>query len=133
MEPEKRAHASCACPFACPVASRASAAGSRRDWRARCCGRGRDHAGHGDQRFSSTARPTSPAPDSVFLIADVHATKDDAHGFTGFIPYLSISFSLTKDGEPTYKKTGLLYPTAGKNGPRYVGITEMGGPGQPIT
>ena len=52
--------------------------------------------------------PTSPAPDSVFLVAEVHATKD---------------------GEATYKKTGLLYPTAGKNGPRYVGITEMNGPG----
>jgi periplasmic iron binding protein len=73
--------------------------------------------------------PTSPAPDSVFLVADVHATKDETHGFTGFIPYLSISFSITKDGEATYKKTGLLYPTAGKNGPRYVGITEMNGPG----
>lgn len=73
--------------------------------------------------------PTSLAPDSVFLIADVHATKDNVHGFTGFVPYLSISFALTKDGEPTYKKTGLLYPTAGKNGPRYVGITEMSGAG----
>lgn len=73
--------------------------------------------------------PTSLAPDLVFLIADVHATKDNVHGFTGFVPYLSISFALTKDGEPTYKKTGLLYPTAGKNGPRYVGITEMSGAG----
>jgi len=73
--------------------------------------------------------PTSLAPDSVFLTADVHATKDNVHGFTGFVPYLSISFALTKDGEPTYKKTGLLYPTAGKNGPRYVGITEMSGAG----
>jgi periplasmic iron binding protein len=73
--------------------------------------------------------PTSLAPDSVFLTAEVHATKDNVHGFTGFVPYLSISFALTKDGEPTFKKTGLLYPTAGKNGPRYVGITEMSGTG----
>src|SRR5271167_958604 len=73
--------------------------------------------------------PTSPAPGSVFLTADVHATKDNVHGFTGFVPYLSISFALTKDGEPTYKKTGLLYPTAGKSGPRYVGITELSGVG----
>ena len=73
--------------------------------------------------------PTSLAPDSVFLTADVHATKDNQHGLTGFVPYLSISFALTKDGEPTFKKTGLLYPTAGKNGPRYVGITEMSGAG----
>jgi uncharacterized protein involved in high-affinity Fe2+ transport len=73
--------------------------------------------------------PTSLAPDSVFLTADVHATRDNAQGFTGFIPYLSISFALTKDGEPTFKKAGLLYPTAGKNGPRYIGATVMAGPG----
>jgi uncharacterized protein involved in high-affinity Fe2+ transport len=73
--------------------------------------------------------PTSLAPDSVFLTADVHATKDNAQGFTGFIPYLSISFALTKDGEPTFKKSGLLYPTAGKNGPRYIGAAAMDGPG----
>jgi periplasmic iron binding protein len=73
--------------------------------------------------------PTSLAPDSVFLTADVHAAKDNVHGFTGFVPYLSISFTLTKDGERTYKKAGLLYPTASKSGPRYVGITDMSGPG----
>ncbi len=73
--------------------------------------------------------PTSLAADSVFLTADVHATKDNAQGFTGFIPYLAISFSLTKDGEPTFKKAGLLYPTAGKSGPRYLGAAGMDGPG----
>ena len=73
--------------------------------------------------------PTSLAPDSVFLTADVHATRDNAHGFTGFVPYLSISFTLTKDGEPTYKKVGLLYPTASKSGPRYIGAAVMDGPG----
>jgi uncharacterized protein involved in high-affinity Fe2+ transport len=73
--------------------------------------------------------PTSLSPDSVFLTADVRATKDEPHGFTGFIPYLSISFTLTKDGEPTYKKSGLLYPTAGKAGPRYIGAAEMAGAG----
>jgi uncharacterized protein involved in high-affinity Fe2+ transport len=74
-------------------------------------------------------QPTSLAPDSIFLTADVHATKDNAHGFTGFIPYLSISYALTKDGEPTFKKSGLLYPTAGKNGPRYIGAAGTDGPG----
>ncbi|HEY1876151.1 MAG TPA: iron transporter [Rhizomicrobium sp.] len=73
--------------------------------------------------------PTSLAPDSIFLTADVHATKDNAHGFTGFIPYLSISYTLTKDGAPTFKKSGLLYPIAGKSGPRYMGATAMEGPG----
>lgn len=73
--------------------------------------------------------PTSLGADSVFLTADVRAAKGEPHGFTGFIPYLSISFTLTKDGDPTYKKAGLLYPIAGKNGPRYIGATVMAGPG----
>ena len=73
--------------------------------------------------------PTSLAQDSVFLTADVRAAKDNAHGFTGFVPYLSISFTLTKDGEQTYKKAGLLYPTASKSGPRYIGAAVMDGPG----
>jgi uncharacterized protein involved in high-affinity Fe2+ transport len=76
-------------------------------------------------------QPVSLTPDSVALIADVHATKDETHGFPehAFIPYLSISFSLTKDGTPTYKKTGLLYPVATKGGPRYIGGADMAGPG----
>lgn len=73
--------------------------------------------------------PVSLAADSLFPTADVRAAKDNAHGFTGFIPYLSISFTLTKDGAPTFKKSGLLYPTAGKSGPRYMGATELAGAG----
>lgn len=73
--------------------------------------------------------PVSLAPDTVFLTADVHGTKDNAQGFTGFIPYLSVSFTLTKEGEPTFKKSGLLYPTAGKSGPRYIGAAAMAGQG----
>jgi len=73
--------------------------------------------------------PVVMGQDFVFVVADVHASKQNAYGFTGFIPYLSISFTLTKDGAPTYKKVGLLYPTAGKNGPRYVGAAQPEGPG----
>jgi periplasmic iron binding protein len=73
--------------------------------------------------------PVSLAPDSIFLTADVRAAADNPHGFTGFIPYLSISFTLTKDDQPTYKKSGLLYPAASKSGPRYMGVAEMAGPG----
>src|SRR5580698_9786998 len=44
--------------------------------------------------------------DAVHLEADVHATNAEAHGFPedAWIPYLSISYVLTKDGAPTYKK-----------------------------
>jgi uncharacterized protein involved in high-affinity Fe2+ transport len=69
--------------------------------------------------------------DSVFLEADVHAAKDEAYGFAehAFIPYLSISFALTKDGAPTFKRAGLLFPIASKNGPRYGAVADMAGPG----
>jgi hypothetical protein len=73
----------------------------------------------------------SRAADSVFLLADVHAAKDEAHGFAehAFIPYLSISYSLTKDEAPTFKRAGLLAPVAGKSGPRYGVLTDLTGPG----
>jgi periplasmic iron binding protein len=74
-------------------------------------------------------QPVVLAPGSIFFVADVHASKDNAYGLTGFIPYLSVSFTLTKDGELTFKKAGLLYPTANKNGPRYIGAAQMNGPG----
>ncbi|HEX3755069.1 MAG TPA: iron transporter [Rhizomicrobium sp.] len=70
-------------------------------------------------------------PDSVHLEADVHATKDEAHGFPedAWIPYLDISFILTKEGVPTYKKNGLLYPMTAKDGPHYATNVDMAGPG----
>jgi uncharacterized protein involved in high-affinity Fe2+ transport len=69
--------------------------------------------------------------DLVWLGADVHASSDDRYGFGehGFIPYLSISFVLTKDDAPTFKKAGLLVPLAAKDGPHYAAATDMGGPG----
>jgi uncharacterized protein involved in high-affinity Fe2+ transport len=73
----------------------------------------------------------SRAADTVFLVADVHAGKDEPHGFAehAFIPYLSISYALTKDDTPTFKKAGLLYPVAAKSGAQYGASTEMAGPG----
>jgi len=75
--------------------------------------------------------PAGRGVDAIFLLADVHAAKDDSHGFGehAFIPYLSISFALTKDDAPTFKKAGLLYPVAAKGGPRYAAATELAGPG----
>ncbi|HMH64857.1 MAG TPA: iron transporter [Rhizomicrobium sp.] len=73
----------------------------------------------------------SRAPDSIFLLADVHAARDEAHGFAehAFIPYLSISYALTKDDAPTFKRAGLLTPVATKAGPRYGASADMAGPG----
>ena len=44
-------------------------------------------------------------PDAVHLEIDVHATKDDKHGFKEdeWIPYLTISYTIEKVGSK-YKK-----------------------------
>ena len=71
------------------------------------------------------------AMESVFLVADVHAARDEPHGFPehAFVPYLSISYVLTKDDAPTFKKAGLLYPVAARSGPHYAAAAELTGPG----
>jgi periplasmic iron binding protein len=69
--------------------------------------------------------------DSVLLEADVHATAAERHGFPkdAWIPYLDIHFELTKDGDRTYKKTGILFPMAARSGPQYANGADMAGPG----
>lgn len=69
--------------------------------------------------------------EDIYLRADVHATKQESHGFAdhAFVPYLSISYVLTKDGTPTFKKAGLLYPTVSLDGPHYGAMTAFDGPG----
>src|ERR1700744_5570950 len=49
--------------------------------------------------------------DAVHLEADVHATDKETHGFheDEWIPYLTISYTITKDGAPAYKQTGKLF------------------------
>lgn len=76
-------------------------------------------------------RVTAKSANAVWLAAGIHATKDGRHGFGehAFIPYLSISFVLTKDGAPTFKQAGLLVPIAAKDGPQYAAAADMAGPG----
>ena len=88
----------------------------------------------GSESGSSLDRtPTGMArgADAVFFVADVRAGKDEPHGFAehGFIPYLSISYALTKDDAPTFKQAGLLYPVASKSGPHYAAGAQLSGPG----
>ena len=54
-----------------------------------------------------------------------------AHGFPkdAWIPYLDIHFELTKDGDRTNKKTGILFPMTARNGPQYANGADMAGPG----
>jgi hypothetical protein len=67
---------------------------------------------------------------AVHLEADVHATKDEAHGFPedAWIPYLTIKFSLTKNGG-NFHRSGELYPMTAKDGPHYANNVDMAGPG----
>ena len=69
--------------------------------------------------------------DAVHLEVDIHATEAEKHGFKedSWIPYLTIAYTLTKDGAPTYKKTGFLQPMIAKDGPHYANNVEMGGDG----
>jgi hypothetical protein len=67
---------------------------------------------------------------AVHLEADVHATKNEKHGFPedAWIPYLTIKYTLTKDGSK-FKKTGKLAPMTAADGPHYANNVDMGGPG----
>lgn len=68
--------------------------------------------------------------DAVHLEADVHATKDESHGFAedAWIPYLTIKFTLAKNGTK-FSRGGELYPMTAKDGPHYANNVEMAGPG----
>ena len=76
-------------------------------------------------------RTVNRGADALFLVADIRAAKDEPHGFPehAFIPYLSVSYALTKDDTPTFKKAGLLYPIATRHGPHYAAAAELAGPG----
>jgi hypothetical protein len=68
--------------------------------------------------------------DAVHFEVDVHATKDEAHGFAedAWIPYLTVHYTITKQGS-TFKATGQLYPMTAKDGPHYANNVKMAGPG----
>jgi len=70
------------------------------------------------------------APNAVHLEVDVHATKDDKHGFKEdeWIPYLTISFTLEKVGTKL-KKTGKLLPMIAGDGVHYANNVAFMGDG----
>ncbi len=69
-------------------------------------------------------------PDAIHLEADVHAAKDEKHGFAedAWIPYLTIHFKLAKEGS-NFKKTGTLAAMTADDGPHYANNVRMAGPG----
>ena len=68
--------------------------------------------------------------DAVHLEIDVHATKDDKHGFKEdeWIPYLTISYTIEKLGTKL-KKTGQLLPMTAGDGPHYANNVAFMGDG----
>jgi len=71
---------------------------------------------------------TDMGPNAVHLEVDVHATKDDKHGFKEdeWIPYLTISYTIEKVGA-RFKKTGQLLAMTAGDGPHYANnVTLMG-------
>jgi periplasmic iron binding protein len=69
-------------------------------------------------------------PNAVHLEIDVHATKDDKHGFKEdeWIPYLTISYTVEKVGTK-FKKTGRLLPMTAGDGPHYANNVALMGDG----
>jgi periplasmic iron binding protein len=67
---------------------------------------------------------------AVHLEADIHAAKDETHGFSedAWIPYLTVRFSLAKNGT-RFHRSGVLFPMTAKDGPHYANNVDMAGPG----
>lgn len=70
-------------------------------------------------------------PDAVHLELDVHAARDEAHGFAedAWMPYLTITYAIEKVGSD-FKKTGQLLPMTAGDGPHYANNVMLSGPGQ---
>ena len=69
-------------------------------------------------------------PNAVHIEIDVHATKEDKHGFKEdeWIPFLTISYTLEKVGTKLRKTGKLLAMTAG-DGPHYANNVVLMGDG----
>jgi uncharacterized protein involved in high-affinity Fe2+ transport len=69
-------------------------------------------------------------PDVIHLEADVHATADNVYGYPdgAWIAYLTINYTLTKDGSD-WRQSGTLKPMTAKDGPHYADNVKMNGPG----
>ncbi|WP_342628079.1 iron transporter [Nguyenibacter vanlangensis] len=72
--------------------------------------------------------PTGPG--SIHLETDIHATADNVWGFPdgAWVPYLTITYRLTRAGSP-WTATGTLHAMTAKDGPHYADNVRMDGPG----
>ncbi len=69
-------------------------------------------------------------PDAIHLETDVHATADNRYGFAdgAWIPYLTIDFTLTRQGSD-WTAHGRLAAMTANDGPHYAVNVAMPGPG----
>lgn len=67
----------------------------------------------------------------IHLEADIKGLKGNNNGFGAgdWIPYLDVSYELTKPGS-AFKKTGKLGPMVASDGPHYGDNVKMDGPGK---
>lgn len=67
----------------------------------------------------------------VHFEADIHADKGEKHGFDpgAWIPYLTVSYNLTKQGSD-WSTSGVLIPMVANDGPHYGANIELDGPGK---
>ena len=72
--------------------------------------------------MSAMPKGTAMGQDAVHLEVDVHATKDEKHGFADgeWIPYLTISYTIEKVGTK-FKQTGKLLPMTAGDGAAFQG------------
>lgn len=78
-----------------------------------------------------SARPNQdPAKTDIHLEADIKALKDNPTGFAedGWIPYLTVRFTLTKKGS-AWRAEGVLHPMVASDGPHYGANVRLEGPG----
>jgi len=69
--------------------------------------------------------------DSIHLEVDLHATANNRWGYPdqSWIPYLTITYVLTKEGTDWTAK-GTLLPMSATDGPHYANSLAMDGPGK---
>ena len=70
-------------------------------------------------------------PDVIHLEADVHATADNVQGYPdgAWVGYLTIAYTVEKQGAPGWKASGTLRPMQAKDGPHYADNVAMDGSG----
>lgn len=82
--------------------------------------------------IDSTGRPLflSPANADLFLVVDARGARGNKNGFGAgeFIPYLSVSYTLKRDGGPEAQQ-GQLHPLVARQGMRYGNNVKIAEPG----